>query len=375
MIGAGAMAAAGASLAVALAISAALTPVVRRWARQCGFVDHPQGQGTHKTHAVATAFGGGIAMTVAILAPMIGVLILAVAAGNGSAAPDGWLARWVPQWPYWLGGVVDKLPVALGIMGGAIVLHIIGLIDDHRPLSPWTKLAVQLLVAVTLTVGFGVRAGEALGAVPAIVLTTLWIVALTNAFNFMDNTDGLSGGVAFLTALVLAISALLAQQVFVPCLLLLVAGALLGFLLYNLPPASIFMGDAGSLVIGYMLAVCTVLTTFYNPDQQRTPFGVLLPLVVFAVPLYDMVSVIVCRLRQGVSIFRPDHRHFSHRLIRRGMRPTAAVLTIYLATAATSLPAMLLPAVGWAGALLILGQCLCVVALIALLESADAPSS
>src|SRR6185436_12449331 len=122
-----------------------------------------------------------------------------------------------------------------------------------------------------------------------------WIIALTNAFNFIDNMDGLAAGVAFLTSLVLAISALMAGQVFVPCTLLLVAGAVLGFLIYNFSPASIFMGDAGSLVIGYLLAVCTILITYYDPEQQRRPFGVFVPLLVFAIPLYDMASVMWVR--------------------------------------------------------------------------------
>ena len=250
-------------------------------------------------------------------------------------------------------------------------MHLLGIVDDHRPLSPWLKLAVQVGVALTLTGWFGIRSAEALRPAAAVIVTTVWIVALTNAFNFLDNTDGLSAGVASITAIVLAISALLAGQVFVPCLLLLVAGAVIGFVIYNFPPASIFMGDAGSLVVGYLLAVCTVLTTFYNPEMGRTPFGVLVPLVVFAVPLYDMGSVIIYRLRQGVSVFRGDRRHFSHRLLRRGMSPTMAILTIYLATMATALPAILLPLHRWPVAILILSQCLCVVAIIALLETND----
>ncbi|MEP0842476.1 MAG: undecaprenyl/decaprenyl-phosphate alpha-N-acetylglucosaminyl 1-phosphate transferase, partial [Phycisphaerae bacterium] len=166
-------------------------------------------------------------------------------------------------------------------------------------------------------------------------------------------------------------AALRAGQVFVPCLLLLIAGAALGFLIYNFPPASIFMGDAGSLVLGYLLAVGTVLTTFKDPHQQVRPFGVLVPLLVFAVPLYDQVSVIVRRVRAGVSIFRGDRRHFSHRLVKLGMRPTSAVLTIYLATLATGLPAVLVPGLEWPEALLVLGQCAAVVAIIAILEARD----
>jgi len=360
-----------ASLAISLVVSVALTPIMRGWALRGGFVDHPAGSGSHKTHTAPIPFGGGIAITVAVLLPILGALLAAGILHRGGGERLGILTTWIPALPAWIGGVAAKTPEALAIIAGALVMHLLGIVDDHRPLSPMLKLAVQTVVALGLTAWFGIRAAEALGPVAAVVLTTLWIVALTNAFNFMDNMDGLAAGVACLTAVVLAISALLAGQVFVPCMLLMVAGALAGFLIYNFPPASIFMGDAGSLVVGYLLAVCTVLTTFYDPDRGRTPSGILVPLVVFAVPLYDMGSVILYRLRRGVSVFRGDRRHFSHRLLRRGMTPTMAVVTIYLATLATALPAILLPLHGWPVAILVFSQCVCVVAIIAILETSD----
>jgi UDP-GlcNAc:undecaprenyl-phosphate GlcNAc-1-phosphate transferase len=273
------------------------------------------------------------------------------------------------RWRAWMGGVRLKAVSGIAIILGGIILHAMGLMDDRRSIGALPKLAIQVVIALVLTAGFGIRILDTLGAPLAILLTTLWIVTLTNAFNFLDNMDGLSAGVAFLTATILAVTSFRAGQVFVPCTLMLVAGAVLGFLVFNFPPANIFMGDAGSLVVGYMLAVLTVLITFYDPEQGRTPFGVLVPLVVFAIPLYDLLSVTWHRLRSGRSIFSADRGHFSHRLVNLGMAPTMAVLTIYLATLATSLPAMLLPQLGWAGAILILGQCLCVIAIIAILET------
>jgi len=120
--------------------------------------------------------------------------------------------------------------------------------------------------------------------------------------------------------------------------------------------------------VGYFLGVLTVLTTYYDPDKALSPYGVLAPGVVLAVPLYDVASVVWVRIRAGDSPFHGDRRHFSHRLIRRGMSPRAAVLTIYLATAATSLAAMLLPHADWPTACMILVQTLCVVLMIAVLE-------
>lgn len=356
-----------AACGVSFLISALLTPIVRRWAAHRGFVDNPA-VSAHKTHRAPVPFGGGIAIATAALAPIALTLFGAYLLQRAGAEP---LPRWAPQLPAFLGGVLAKAPLALAVIAGALILHLIGIIDDHRPLSPMLKLVVQIGVALMLSGGFGIRAAMVLGPAPSVILTTLWIVALTNAFNFIDNMDGLAAGVAAITAIVLAVSSMLAGQVFVPCTLLMVAGAVLGFLIYNFPPATIFMGDAGSLVIGYLLAVCTVLTTFYDPHQQRQPFGVIVPLLVFAIPLYDTTSVIVHRLRLGVSIFRSDRRHFSHRLVQLGMGRTAAVLTIYLATAATALPAVLVPLLTWAGAAVILVQCACVVAIIAILESRD----
>ncbi len=357
-----------ASLGVSFLFSAVLTPFVRRWSLQRGFVDRPQSAG-HKQHKQAVPFGGGIAITIAILVPLAVPLVAAILLRDVPADRFAGLTSWWPAWPYYLGGIMTKTPPALAVIAGALVMHLVGIIDDHRPLSPMLKLAIQIAVALLLTAGFGIRAATALGSALSILLSTLWIVAITNAFNFMDNMDGLSAGVAAICAVLLAVSALLAGQLFVPCVLLLIAGATSGFLVYNFPPASIFMGDAGSLVVGYLLSVCTVLTTFYDPARQREPFGVIVPLLIFAVPLYDMGSVVIYRLRSGSSIFRSDRRHFSHRLVRLGMGSTAAVLTIHLATAATALPAILLPLLNWAGALVILAQCACVVAIIAILET------
>jgi UDP-GlcNAc:undecaprenyl-phosphate GlcNAc-1-phosphate transferase len=187
--------------------------------------------------------------------------------------------------------------------------------------------------------------------------------------------DGLSAGVGAIAAAVFALTAANAGQVFVPVMAWVTAGALAGFLIFNFSPASIFMGDAGSLVIGYTLSVLTILTTYYDPGAGRLPLGVLVPLVVLAVPLYDVISVVVRRMRIGQSPFRGDRRHFSHRLVSRGMTPAGAVLTIYLATAATALPAIVLPRLRWLEAVLLLLQCLCVVLMIAVLERPSKPKT
>lgn len=336
------------------------TWIVRGLSRRIGFLDKPGG---HKAHARPVALGGGIGILVAMWLPVVGGTLFAWAM---QANPPEWVPHLLRTH---LEGIASKLPVVLGLAAGALILHIVGLVDDRRPLGPGVKFAVQGAVAMMVAGLLGVRVMEALSAPLSVGLTVLWIVAITNAFNFLDNMDGLSAGVGAIAAAVFAVAAMNAGQVFVPVMAWVAAGALLGFLAFNFAPATIFMGDAGSLVIGYTLAVLTILTTYYDPDQGLLPLGVLVPLLVLAVPIYDAISVVVRRIWHGQSPFIGDRRHFSHRLVDRGMRPSRAVLTIYLATAATALPAIILPRLHWAEAGLMLVQCICVVVMIAVLEA------
>lgn len=248
-------------------------------------------------------------------------------------------------------------------------MFVTGLVDDRVGVSPVAKLIAQIAAASVLLIA-GHRLLPGISPLLSIPITLVWIIGITNAFNFLDNMDGLSAGVAAIACAIFAFAAMGTGQIFVPMFACVICGALLGFLWFNFSPATIFMGDAGSLVVGYVIGVLTILTTFYDPAQQTTPMGVLVPIVVLAVPLYDVISVVIHRVRAGDSPFRGDWRHFSHRLVKRGMTPRGAVLTIYLATAATGLPAIVLPRVGWNLAVLLLLQCVCVVAMIAVLEHA-----
>lgn len=340
------------------------TGLVRRWAIRVGFVDRPGG---HKQHDRVVALGGGIGIFWAVTAPL---LLGTLTAWYLRESPPPWLPSLVQTH---LPGIASKLPTMLAILGAALVLHIVGIIDDRRPLGPLHKFAVQFAVAIFIAGPMGVRAAQALPEAISIALTVLWIVLITNAFNFLDNMDGLSAGVAAVAAAIFAVAATHAGQIFVPVMAWVIVGALLGFLMYNFTPATIFMGDAGSLPLGFLMAVLTILTTYYDPSKKLSPIGVAVPLLVLAVPLYDVISVVIHRHRAGVSPLRGDRRHFSHRLARRGMSHRNAVLTIYLATAATGLPAVILPMLDWVGAVLLLLQCLCVVTLIALLEHIPPP--
>jgi UDP-GlcNAc:undecaprenyl-phosphate GlcNAc-1-phosphate transferase len=177
--------------------------------------------------------------------------------------------------------------------------------------------------------------------------------------------------VAAVCATAFLITALTIGQWFVAATLALLLGAVLGFLCFNFPPASIFMGDSGSLVIGLLLGILTVRTTFlpHGTDWGAGWYAVFAPVIVLAVPLYDTATVMLWRLRHGKSPFVGDTNHFSHRLVARGMSRRTAVLCIYLVTAATSMAAILLPHVNSpSGAMLIFAQTLLVLGVVALLE-------
>ncbi|MBI3737141.1 undecaprenyl/decaprenyl-phosphate alpha-N-acetylglucosaminyl 1-phosphate transferase, partial [Candidatus Sumerlaeota bacterium] len=222
------------------------------------------------------------------------------------------------------------------ILIGAAWIFSIGLIDDLKPLGPRFKLAAQILSAIPLILG-GVTIRGFL-PIPALgwIVTIGWCVVLMNSFNFMDNMDGLCATVAAVIAVVLAIAAALGGQLLLPALFLSFAGILAGFLIFNFNPASIFLGDSGALTIGYLLAVFSILTTYYAADQP-TGLPILIPLVVMGVPLFDTASVMFIRWRNGAPFMVGDHNHFSHRLRAMGFSVRQTALAIGALTGAIGL--------------------------------------
>jgi UDP-GlcNAc:undecaprenyl-phosphate GlcNAc-1-phosphate transferase len=315
---------------VGFLLSFGLTFCVRFLALRWDFVDKPGGR---KVHATVTPLGGGIAIFWAIVLPLLAVVVLP------------WIMR--PDHPLrdYIGGVAAQTGLLLKIVGALAAMHLLGLIDDKRALGPYSKLLGQLTIAGLLVGLTDLRILTTLGPVPSAVLTVIWIVAITNAFNFLDNMDGLSAGIAAVASVAFLITTLMIGQYFVAATLALLLGACLGFLCFNFAPASIFMGDSGSLVLGFLLAVLTVRTTFLPPgdDLTNTWYTVFTPVIVLAVPLYDLLVVSAIRLRQGRSPFKGDTNHFSHRLVRRGMTKPGAVLCIYLITGTTAAAAVVLP--------------------------------
>jgi UDP-GlcNAc:undecaprenyl-phosphate GlcNAc-1-phosphate transferase len=374
---------------VGLAVAVPATWAARAIGRRLNALDAPGVAGQVKEAPRRVPNTGGIGIFLGFAAPIAAAL---VAVNSGMA--DRLAAEFPAVAPH-LPGLAARTGDALILLGAILVLHVVGLIDDRRPLGPFGKLGVMALAAAAAAQLTDTRLLTMLDAFPAgyplsIALTVLWIIVITNAFNFLDNMDGLSAGVAAICGASLLAAAVVAEQWFVGAALALLIGALLGFLVFNFPwragrGASVFMGDGGSLVVGFVLAFLSVRITWVGtaagPDGGAAAgvgapaWGVLMPVIALAVPLYDFASVTIIRLSQGRSPFVGDLQHFSHRLVRHGLSKRAAVLVIYGCTAVTGIGAISLPKLEWWQAALVGVQTLIVLMVIALYEWARTPGS
>lgn len=351
-------------------ISLAATWVIRTNAARFGLIDKPN---ERKVHTTPTPLGGGLGIWLGVISAFAaGQLALYLLTGQSQ------LREWVPAIaePHLEGLVLQSHKLWI-LLGAGTILTLVGLADDRGGL-PWQlRLGLQFAIAAACVALVNNLQLTAFIASPWITgaLSVLWIVALINSFNMLDNMDALSGGVAAIAASILAAIMLLASdpenrgpQLFVAGFLLVLIGGILGFLVHNRPPAKIFMGDAGSYFIGFCIAVATLLATYTDYRGGRR-HAILTPLCVMAVPLYDLVTVIFIRLKNGQSPFHPDKNHFSHRLVDLGLTRPQAVLTVYLTTATCGLGALLLHRVDALGAAIIMLLIGCVLLLIAILEA------
>jgi len=349
-------------LAGSFVLSAALTAATKKLALRAGFVAHPAADRYHRS---VIPLGGGIA----IFGALSTVILAAIVVVKFLAAPGrlGWLAERTTINP---GDFLARMNELLVIWLSVLALFVLGLWDDKKRLGPFFKLAVQFAVAI-IAAAFGEIRVEFFLESKAVtsVLSAVWIVLIINAFNFLDNMDGASAGIAVIVSSILFAAAAFSGQILVGGLAIVFVGTLLGFLVFNFPPATIFMGDAGSLVVGFFVALLSLRTTYYHEAQSGAWYPVLMPLVVMAVPLYDFISVTLLRLSQGKSPFVGDTQHFSHRLKRHGLTDTQTVLVLYLATLCTGLGATFLYQVNRVGAVLIFIQTILVLAIIALFET------
>jgi UDP-GlcNAc:undecaprenyl-phosphate GlcNAc-1-phosphate transferase len=324
---------------VSFAIAAALLPLIERINRARGFVDRPGGR---KDHAVATPYGGGLAIFAAVAIPVIGGLGIALWDREGRFVPKE-VATYLP-------GLRSQAPQVLAILFGAVMMLGVGWLDDWRGLSPSVRLVAQVAAAtmlvladVKITVHLDSPAAHAL-------ITIVFVVFATNATNFIDNMNGLLAGVAAIqVACFLAIAAA-SGQLFVAAILICLCGGLLAFLPRNFPNASVFLGDAGSLSLGFLIAALTIACEFETKDVTFKP--VIMPLLILFVPLLDGVIVTTTRLIERRSPLQAGQDHLSHRLTQFGFTRERAVLylwglsllagTIALVYDAVPIPAILL---------------------------------
>lgn len=329
---------------------------------RAGFVARPVKDRYNQT---VVPLGGGIAIFVTLAVFIIGaIFVIKFLMVPGHL---DWLG---PSVTIHITGFFGKINQLIILLICVLVLFALGLWDDKKRLGPFFKLAVQFAVALLAAYFAEVRVEFFIqNKIATSLLSALWITLIINAFNFLDNMDGLSAGIAAIASAVLFIAAAASGQVFIGGLALIFIGTLLGFLVFNFPPAKIFMGDAGSLVVGFFVAVLTLRTTYYHQAQSGQWYPIFLPLLAMAVPLYDFLSVTFLRISQGKSPFVGDTQHFSHRLKRRGLTDTQTALTLYLATLCTGLGATFLYQVNLAGAILIFVQTIMILAIIAIFET------
>ncbi len=331
--------------------------VFRRLALRWEFVDRPDEIRKIQGHPVPLL--GGPAMFLGFTLTLLLNLGLLFAARNFLNLP-GFILPYIP-------GILRRLPQIGVIVAASLLLLIMGLIDDRKKIRAGVKLLIEIALALLLFAA-GIRItffihSRLIGA----ILTVLWIVGITNAFNLLDNMDGLSSGTAIISGTIFLIIALQGGHFFVAAMLCLFLGTLCAFLKINFPPARMYMGDAGSLFIGFTLSILTIINTYYH-RADATIAPVIMPLIILAIPIFDTFSVIFIRLRRRIPIFTPDNNHLSHRLLKLGMNKKEAVFFIYLINLCIGLGALLLMKTGIGGTIIVFIQAVSILAITVFLE-------
>jgi UDP-GlcNAc:undecaprenyl-phosphate/decaprenyl-phosphate GlcNAc-1-phosphate transferase len=297
----------------ALVISLVLVPIVRRLAIKREVLDTP---GAHKSHSTPVPYLGGLAMVVAFsLAVVAGAIVKQDLSFSGGLVTFN------------RGLVLNRGASTLGelflILGLALGLSMMGLIDDLKGLNPFLRLGIEIAVA-SAVIAYGIQFTSPLPDGIDAIITMIWIVGITNALNLLDNTDGLAAGVTGIAGVTFFILAYANDQPFTALLALGLSGCTLGFLKSNFHPAKIYMGDAGSLYLGFLLS-CIGLKIRVNQDETPQLF---IPAIVLGVALLDTTMVVVSRIKRGVSPFEGGKDHISHRLMRLGVSVRRGVTII-----------------------------------------------
>jgi len=291
--------------AVSFVTALVVTPLLRKLSVRYGLIDRPDD--VRHFHARPVPRTGGLPVAISYLAPF--ALVLALPSSSATAALKSYPFDW-------------QLPVA------ALVVLGTGLLDDIRGLNPWQKL-LGVFIASALACCGGVRIigihGYVFSPLIGVPVTLLWLMVCTNGLNLIDGIDGLATGVGILTTLAILLSAIFQHHLDLILVTVPLAASLLGFLRYNFSPASIFLGDGGSLFLGFLLGCYAVLWG----QKSTTILGMTAPLIALALPLLDTSIAIGRRFLRGQPIFRGDRGHIHHRLLDRGFTPRRVVLCLY----------------------------------------------
>ena len=292
------------------ALVGTLTPIMRKIAISNNIYDLPNA--AHKTHKEPVPYLGGVAI-------IIGVTVISYAAA---------IYKNFNKHDYLL---------LTSVLAPAIILGLIGLWDDLRNLRPGPRLAIQTVAGIFTayilisqdTVG-NPTGSQTLDA----IITVVWIVGICNSINFFDNVDGGAAGTVAISSLGLFYLTFQNQQFFIAALSSVTAGATIGFLLWNKSPARIYMGDAGALFLGVLIATLTIRL---QPDTDALWKSLATPILLLAVPILDTTTVIISRIKRGVSPLQGGHDHLSHRLVNKGIPRKRAVILLWTASTLISI--------------------------------------
>ncbi len=305
--------------ASALFFSFVSTPVVRKLAIKSGFIAVPKAD---RAHTEPTALMGGLAIYVAAVVALLTVILLVTA----------------------VFGDPFRIPEFLLIVLGASLMAIVGLWDDRKAMPAWLKLALQFIPAILVFfAGVGVDLTFINLPIPEVVvnfvITICWILFITNAINYLDNADGVAVMTSAVTSAIFMLIAVLNGQYLVSVLAAAVSAASLGFARYNLPlpKSTIFMGDSGSLFLGFLIAILGIKIRI--PDNEVL-ITWMVPIIVLGLPIFDTTLVFISRMRRGVSFFRGGVDHSTHRLSRLGYGGLAVALIVSLINGALGLVAI-----------------------------------
>ena len=279
-----------------------LTPVMRRIAIKQNVFDAPTA--AHKTHKEPVPYLGGVAIIIGVLVVTYGTALL-----KNFTSQNFWLAT--------------------SVLAPAAVLGVVGLIDDLRNLSPAPRFIIQTIAGIFtawLLVSNNTVGNPTGSKVMDYIVTIVWIVGICNSINFFDNLDGGAAGTVAVSSIALFVLAFNGHQILIAALASVTAGATIGFLLWNKSPARIYMGDAGALFLGILIATLTIRL---KPDAETEWTSLATPVLLLAVPILDTTVAVISRLRRGVSPFQGGHDHLSHRLIRGGMSRRRSAISLW----------------------------------------------